>query len=405
MSDNFKSIQQVQPPKGTRDFLPNAMILRRNIIEKIRKCFELYGFSEIDSPVFEYFELLSRKCGEEIEKEIYTFKDKADRKLGLRFEFTSPLGRYYASNNSKLTKPFKRYIIGKVYRYENTQNGRYREFYQADADIVGVYSMFAELELMDLAVFTLEKLGLNNYEIHLNNRKILDGIIESAGIPADKKEAALRILDKLSKIGENKTVKEFIENGLTEENYKSFINLVNGSNFAEEINAGNYDDGDKENNPNIIFLESLKEKLKNNAQSLEGINELIDIFKNSNKFKIGKYLKFDPLLVRGLGYYTGPIFEIKSLDVNIGSFAAVPKNFRCPRLLRGLRQLLGQITVHSINFRCPRLLRGLRPVRIRCQDVLNFHCSRFSGNLDEAREIIKSYVREYDCERLHAFLN
>ena len=322
MSDNFKSIQQVQPPKGTRDFLPNAMILRRNIIEKIRKCFELYGFSEIDSPVFEYFELLSRKCGEEIEKEIYTFKDKADRKLGLRFEFTSPLGRYYASNNSKLTKPFKRYIIGKVYRYENTQNGRYREFYQADADIVGVYSMFAELELMDLAVFTLEKLGLNNYEIHLNNRKILDGIIELSGIPADKKEAALRILDKLSKIGENKTVKEFIENGLTEENYKSFINLVNGSSFAEEINAANYDDGDTENNPNIIFLESLKEKLKNNAQSLEGINELIDIFKNSNKFKIGKYLKFDPLLVRGLGYYTGPIFEIKSLDVNIGSFAA-----------------------------------------------------------------------------------
>jgi len=325
MSDNFKNIQQVQPPKGTRDFLPDVMVLRRDIMEKIRRCFELYGFSEIDSPVFEYFELLSRKCGEEIEKEIYTFNDKADRKLGLRFEFTSPLGRYYASNNSKLTKPFKRYIIGKVYRYENTQNGRYREFYQADADIIGVYSMLAELELMDLAVFTLKKLGLNNYAIHLNNRKILDGIIEVSGIPADKKEAALRILDKLSKIGESKTVKEFIENGLTVENYKSFINLVNCNSFAEETeetDRGSHADGNIKNNPDIIFLESLKEKLKNNARSLEGINELIDIFKNSKKFDIGKYLRFDPLLVRGLGYYTGPIFEIKSLDVNIGSFAA-----------------------------------------------------------------------------------
>ena len=107
----------VQPPKGTRDFLPEEMLLRRKIMETIRECFALYGFIEIDSPVFEYFELLSRKCGSEIEKEIYVFEDKAKRKLGLRFEFTSPLGRYYATNAEKLTKPFKRYIIGKVYRY------------------------------------------------------------------------------------------------------------------------------------------------------------------------------------------------------------------------------------------------------------------------------------------------
>ncbi|MHB1692678.1 MAG: histidine--tRNA ligase [bacterium] len=339
MTDKLKNIQQIQPPKGTRDFLPDAMILRRNVMETIRQCFALYGFSEIDSPVFEYFELLSRKCGEEIEKEIYTFHDKADRKLGLRFEFTSPLGRYYASNNAKLTKPFKRYVIGKVYRYENTQNGRYREFYQADADIIGVYSMLAELELIDLAVFTLEKLGLNNYEIHLNNRKILDGIIEASGIPVNRKEAALRILDKLSKIGEDKVIKEFIDNDLTEENYKSFIDLVNYNNINNNNNNNNNnnvknaDDNDNIDNINknvntelesssILFLEYLKEKLKNSDKALEGINELVSIFENSSKFNLDKYLRFDPLLVRGLGYYTGPIFEIKSLDVNIGSFAA-----------------------------------------------------------------------------------
>ena len=327
MTDKLKNIQQIQPPKGTRDFLPDAMILRRDVMETIRQCFTLYGFSEIDSPVFEYFELLSRKCGKEIEKEIYTFHDKADRKLGLRFEFTSPLGRYYASNNAKLTKPFKRYVIGKVFRYENTQNGRYREFYQADADIIGVYSMLAELELIDLAVFTLEKLGFNNYEIHLNNRKILDGIIEASGIPVNKKEAALRILDKLSKIGEDKVIKEFIDNDLTEENYKSFIDLVNYNNH--NININNDRNNNVNNNintefesSNILFLESLKEKLKNSGKALEGINELVSIFENSSKFNLDKYLRFDPLLVRGLGYYTGPIFEIKSLDVNIGSFAA-----------------------------------------------------------------------------------
>jgi len=177
----------VQPPKGTRDFLPEEMMLRRRIIETIRKCFILYGFVEIDSPVFEYFGLLSRKCGGEIEKEIYTFEDKAKRKLGLRFEFTSPLGRYYASNAEKLHKPFKRYMIGKVYRYENTQMGRYREFYQADTDIIGSYSMNVELELLGMAVFILTKLSMGNYEILINNRKILDGVINACGILDEKK--------------------------------------------------------------------------------------------------------------------------------------------------------------------------------------------------------------------------
>jgi histidyl-tRNA synthetase len=306
----------IQPPKGTRDFLPEEMILRRKVMETIRECFALYGFVEIDSPVFEYFELLSRKCGSEIEKEIYVFEDKAKRKLGLRFEFTSPLGRYYATNSEKLTKPFKRYIIGKVYRYENTQAGRYREFYQADADIVGSYSMNVENELLDLAVFTLERLGMGNYEIVINNRKILDGIINAAGIDESKKDAALRALDKTAKIGEAGVIKEFKENGIGEENYRSFMRLI-------DLNAESEDSKKLAALKERICADLKDESIKNKAN--EGIEELSAIIGNERKAEDREgsgVIKFDPLLVRGLGYYTGPIFEIKSKDVAIGSFAA-----------------------------------------------------------------------------------
>ncbi len=306
----------IQPPKGTRDFLPEEMILRRKVMETIRECFALYGFVEIDSPVFEYFELLSRKCGSEIEKEIYVFEDKAKRKLGLRFEFTSPLGRYYATNSEKLTKPFKRYIIGKVYRYENTQAGRYREFYQADADIVGSYSVNVENELLDLAVFTLERLGMGNYEIVINNRKILDGIINAAGIDESKKDAALRALDKTAKIGEAGVIKEFKENGIGEENYRSFMRLI-------DLNAESEDSKKLTALKERICADLKDESIKNKAN--EGIEELSAIIGNERKAETREgsgVIKFDPLLVRGLGYYTGPIFEIKSKDVAIGSFAA-----------------------------------------------------------------------------------
>ncbi|MGC8555250.1 MAG: histidine--tRNA ligase [Candidatus Acidulodesulfobacterium sp.] len=313
--------QLVQPPKGTKDFLPEEMILRRKVIETIRECFALYGFVEIDSPVFEYFELLSRKCGSEVEREIYVFEDKAKRKLGLRFEFTSPLGRYYATNAEKLTKPFKRYIIGKVYRYENTQAGRYREFFQADADIIGSYSMKVESELIDLAVFTLEKLGMGNYEIVINNRKILDGIIKAAGIEETRKDAALRALDKTAKIGETGVIKEFQENGISEENYRSFMRII-------DLDSGNEITG------NAKKLSTLKERLIAELKDesvkqrvVEGIDELNYIIENvcktaDSEIEGAEIIKFDPLLVRGLGYYTGPIFEIKSKDVAIGSFAA-----------------------------------------------------------------------------------
>ena len=302
----------IQPPKGTRDFLPEEMVLRRKVMETLRECFALYGFIEIDSPVFEYFELLSRKCGSEIEKEIYVFEDKAKRKLGLRFEFTSPLGRYYATNAEKLTKPFKRYIIGKVYRYENTQAGRYREFYQADADIIGSYSMNAENELLDLAVFTLEKLGMGNYEIVINNRKILDGIINAAGIGESKKDAALRALDKTAKIGEAGVIKEFKENGIGEENYRSFMRLI-------DLDAGLEDSKKLAVLKERISVDLKDESIKD--KTMEGISELKHIFINADAAGLN-FIKFDPLLVRGLGYYTGPIFEIKSKDVAIGSFAA-----------------------------------------------------------------------------------
>ena len=295
----------IQPPRGTRDFMPEDMIRRNYIFETVRNVFERFGFVPLETPAFESWELLSKKDvgGADVRNEIYYFKDKRQRELGLRFDLTVPMSRVIA-NNPQLPKPFKRYQIGRVWRYDRPQAGRFREFWQADVDVVGSTSMECELECLSIAVNSLLALGFKKFTIKLNSRKILNGIVQSVGIDDKKMPSVLRALDKLQKIGEKEVMRELDKSGIGKTAATKLLKAVR-----------------TKGNP-VQILEREKKKLKGFCEAETGINELETIVKESKSYGIHNKIEVDFSLVRGLAYYTGPIFEIViESKKNVGSVA------------------------------------------------------------------------------------
>ncbi len=277
-------------PKGTRDFLPEKQIQKQEITEKIKQVFELYGYSPIETPVFERFEVISSKYagGEEILKETFSFEDQGKRKLGLKYDLTVPLARVIAMNPA-LKMPFKRYQIERVFRDGPTTTSRYREFYQCDVDIIGTEKMSAEAELMKIASKVFEKLNLE-VEIKLNNRKLLNGLMEEIGIKKEKINSVLSAIDKLDKIEKKEIEKELKNKGIEEETIKKIFELI-------EIKGNNKE-----------ILEKLEKKVSS-EEGKQGIKELKEILDLTKQYKINN-LYINISLVRGLSYYTGPIFEV-----------------------------------------------------------------------------------------------
>ena len=278
----------METPAGMRDFAPKEMLVRKWVVEKIEEKFRIYGFRPLDTPAMEFLDVLTAKSGEEIEKQIFRIREE---NIGLRFDLTVPLARFVASN-LELPKPFKRYAIGKVWRNEEAQKGRYREFMQADVDIVGTKSMRAEGELLNLAYEVLNDLGfdLRGARFLLNNRKILNGLAKSWEIEESVRDDVFRSLDKMDKIGEL-GVRNELEAKVGVEKTEEILESL-------KVDGGN---GEK--------LEFAKEYSEEGAAELE---EILFYFPNA---------EIDLFLVRGLAYYTGPIFEIK-LSEEIGSVAA-----------------------------------------------------------------------------------
>lgn len=290
-----------RPPKGTRDFLPEEMVRREYVIETIKKIFVAYGFDEIQTPVFEGWELLTKKCGEDIKKQIFEFEDKAGRKLGLRFDLTVGMARAIA-NNPQLPKPIKRYCIAPVWRYEEVTAGRKREFYQADIDIVGSKSMEAEAECIACAVDCLKALGFSDFKIYVNNRKILDGILELLGISEKKNLEIFRTIDKLEKIGRKNVEKELEKIGIEKEKIEKLMEIISLKGKQE------------------VFEKM--EELKRIKIAEEGIKELKEIYNFSKPYGFSDFLFVNLSLARGLDYYTGPIFEIAAkAKKQVGSIA------------------------------------------------------------------------------------
>ncbi|MHC1628165.1 MAG: histidine--tRNA ligase [Candidatus Nezhaarchaeales archaeon] len=288
-------------PRGTRDFLPWDMIKRRYVIETIRSVFELYGYDEIETPAFEFLEILTAKCGPDVKEQIYAFKDKAGRDLGLRFDLTVPLARIVASNPN-LPKPFKRYCISRVWRYEEPQSGRFREFWQADADIVGSSKMDSDAEVIAVAISCLKKLGMRNFKVRLNNRKILESIASSADVDKELSLSVFRAIDKLDKIGHEGVKHELKKLGLTDLQISTIMEQISKSGGIDVI--------EKEIS-NMLT-----------AEGKEGINELAEIISNLELYGYSSYVVVDLSLARGLDYYTGPIFEVSAeTTINVGSVA------------------------------------------------------------------------------------
>ena len=213
---------QFQPPRGTRDFLPEDMIKRQFILDKARETFEQWGFDPLDTPAFEDYALLTAKSGEAVKDEIYYFKDKSDRELGLRFDFTVPMCRVVA-NNPNLPKPFRRYQLGTVWRYDRPGAGRYREFCQADIDIVGAPGPDADTEVVACACEALRKIGLSNFYVRINNRKVISSFLEGLGVDA---VSVMRTVDKLNKIGEDEVEKELEGKGIKKDDIKSIMKFA-----------------------------------------------------------------------------------------------------------------------------------------------------------------------------------
>ncbi|MCQ5362614.1 MAG: histidine--tRNA ligase [Candidatus Methanomethylicia archaeon] len=287
-------------PRGTKDFLPDEMRVRQHMLRKIREAFELHGFEEMDTPAIELWEVLSAKGGEEVERQIYKFQDKGGRWIGLRFDLTVPLARVVASNPN-LVKPFKRYCISKVWRYEEPQSGRLREFLQADIDIVGSARMEADMECISTAVDALKSLGLEEFEVRVNNRKILEGMMDTLSISPEVSINVFRTLDKIEKIGEDNVSKELEKIGLKTE-------------LIEKILEFTHYQGSE-------ALEYAEQRFGSSKSIKEGIQELRRMIELSEPYGLENLLVVDFSLVRGLDYYTGPVFEIKVKEAQIGSVA------------------------------------------------------------------------------------
>ena len=297
MSDKF------QPPRGTRDFLPEEMILRERVFDTVKKVFKRYGYDPFKTPAFENFELFATKesIGEGEQDKFYAFKDKSGRKLCLRFDQTVPFARVVASN-SQLPKPFKRFEISRVWRYEEVKRGRYREFWQCDVDIVGTKNMSADAEIIDCTMTVVKELGFTDCYMKLNNRKLLSGMIQFAGIPKNKVQDAFRSIDKLDKVGIEGVEKELESRGITGEQKEKLLKIIDVKLEPREV------------------LEKTKELIGDNELGLEGIKELqklVEALENTGVKDFG----IDLSLVRGLDYYTSTIFELMSKDQRIGSIA------------------------------------------------------------------------------------
>ncbi|MGM5488141.1 MAG: histidine--tRNA ligase [Nanobdellota archaeon] len=275
-----------QLAKGVKDYPPAEMIVRQEITEKLKTVFERYGYNPMQTPILERYETLAVKFGagdqSDAMKEIFRLHDQGDRELGLRFELTLSLCRYIAMN-PHLKMPFKRYEIGRVYRDGPIKLGRLREFTQCDVDIVGTTSMMSDAEIILLGLRAIQELGLNAY-IEINNRKLLKGILEHAGITRDQ-DAAIITIDKLKKIGEDGVAQELQEQGISSDTIQKVLTIL-------RIN------GTKDS------LEELKHQLDNDIGQ-QGIKELEEVFSYIN----GENVILNITLARGLSYYTGTIFE------------------------------------------------------------------------------------------------
>ena len=277
---------------GFMELAPKDQILFEKVKQKLEETYQMFGFFPIDTPVLEHSNILLAKAGGETEKQIYRF-NKGDTDMTMRFDLTVPLAKYVAKNAGELTFPFKRYQIGKVYRGERAQQGRFREFYQADIDIIGDENLSiandAEVPSIMYRVFT--GLGLSDFTIRINNRKILNGLFAMLGL-SDIAADVMRIIDKIDKIGKDNVEAELVDLGVSKDAADTILELLTFKGTNEEV------------------LDRLKTFAGKNEMLDSGVSELCEVIYYIDKFGVpaGNY-RVDLSIARGLDYYTGTVYE------------------------------------------------------------------------------------------------
>ncbi len=306
-----------------RDFLPAEVRRREYVIGVIKEVYERYGFEPLETPAAENIETLMGKYGEEGNQLIFKILKRGEHEktgeadLALRYDLTVPLARVVAEYRDKLPKFFKRYQIQPVWRADRPARGRFREFYQCDVDVLGSRSMIVETEICAAASEVLTRLGFNDFQIRLNHRYALTGVLQSAGIPELLHDDALVALDKLDKIGREGVEKEFRERGIEPESGRKLLEFfieLGTLERAAEIATGN-DETQKRRALNAATLGRLVEFVRANELGAWGIDELRSILKLSEASGISARIRIDPSLARGLSYYTGAIMEINVKDL------------------------------------------------------------------------------------------
>lgn len=287
---------KIQPTilKGTRDFLPQEMMRRNAVMEVVRKTFEQFGYSPIETPIICPAETILGKYGEEGDRLTYSFKDRGNRSIALPYDLTVPFARFVAANYQKLPLPFKRYQIQRVWRAEKPQKGRLREFYQCDIDIIGSKSLICEAEIAKIIAVVFKRLRIPNVTIKVNSRRLLNVILQSFSVNQNASLAVIRIIDKIDKIGKETVISELRKMGI--DNAEKIIETL----IPEDTNKN-----------------TIKKLSRYDTTELE---EFLAYCENLGVPE--KNLQIDPALARGLDYYTGLTFEVISEGADFGSICA-----------------------------------------------------------------------------------
>ena len=347
----------VQTLKGFRDFLPLEVKKREYVINTLKKVFESYGFEPLETPVLEYEEILTGKYGDEADKLMYKFEDNGKRKVALRYDQTVPLARVVAQYQNELPLPFKRYQIQNVWRAENTQKGRYREFIQCDIDTVGSPSLNADAEIISCSLESIKKLGFKNVKVLINDRSVFK----------DLKPTFVSAIDKLEKIGKEEVLKELVGKGMDKKEAEKLISSFDDSKPV----------------PNVKSLFQILEKM--------GLKENEDFVFKAN-------------LARGLDYYTSTIFEIVSDDYPYGSLAGGGRFDNLLGIFAGK-----QIPAVGIAFGFDRVIEAMDDLKLFPQKLNVSKVLVTNSKIDKALEVAKNlrqngvnteiYLEDKDLEK------
>ncbi len=348
------STVKIQPrlPKGMRDFLPQEMLKREYVFNIVREVFHTYGFEPLQTPVLELQETLMGKYGEDAEKLIFNAQHPGGKEqLALRYDLTVPLARVVAQYQNDITLPFRRYQLSPVWRAERPQRGRYRELYQCDVDIVGIAGMSADAEILGVVVTALKRLGFSQFSVKINNRKLLTGMGQYSGVPDAQLGDLYRSVDKFDKIGAEGVQKELLTRGVDTEAVTRMMDLIQARQEGLE---------------NLDYLQSMMGHIPAAAEGIRELRELAGYL--SDAYVSMENYEFDFTMVRGLGYYTGPIFETIITEPNLGSVTGGGR----------YDDLIGLFRKESLPTTGTSL--GIERI-IDLMDILNLYPAQFGGTV------------------------